>query len=76
MQSIEKEIRKHDRLNKKFKKSQDNKDSKAFLNSKHGVKRNIKTAYDKHLLNILGLDGESGVEIQTFSRKILKELHC
>ena len=49
----------------------DSKDRKAFLNSKHGVKRKIKTAYEKYLLDILGLDGESGEQNQAFSRKKL-----
>ena len=44
---------------------------KPFLNSKHGVKKKIKTAYDKYHLDILGLDGESGEENQAFSRKKL-----
>ena len=52
-------------------KSKDSKDRKAFLNSKHGVKRKIKTAYDKYLLDILGLGGESAEENQTFCRKKL-----
>ena len=39
---------------------------KAFLNSKHGVKRKIKLAHD-----FLGLNGESGEDSQTFSRKKL-----
>ena len=47
------------------------KDRKAFLNSEHGVKRKIKIAYDKYLLDILGLDEKSGVENQAFSRKKL-----
>ena len=59
-QSIKREIRKRGRLYKKFTKSTDSKNRKAFLNSKHGVKKKIKTAYDKYLLDILGLDGESG----------------
>ena len=44
-QSIKREIRKRDRLYRM--KSKDSKDRKAFLNSKHGVKRMIKTAYVK-----------------------------
>ena len=43
------------------------------LNSKHGVKMKIKTAYDKYLelQDILDLNGESGEEIRAFSRKKL-----
>ena len=52
-QSIKREIRKRDRLYKKFIKSKDSKDRKAFLNSKHGVKKKINTAYDKYLRSIL-----------------------
>ena len=70
-QSIKREIRKRDRLYRKFLKSKDSKDRKAFLNSKHGVKRKIKTAYDKYLLDILGLEGDTGKENQVFSRKKL-----
>ena len=70
-QAIKRELRKRDRLYNKFKKSKDSKDRKAFLNSKHGVKRKIKTAYEKYLLDILGLDGESGEQNQAFSRKKL-----
>ena len=65
-QSIKREIRKRDRLYRKFLKSKDSKDRKAFLNSKHGVKRKIKTAYDKYLLDILGLEGDTGKENQVF----------
>ena len=68
-QSIKRAIRKRDRLDKKFIKSKDSKDRKAFLNSKHGVKRKIKTAYDKYLLDILGLGGESAEENQYFVGK-------
>ena len=70
-QSSKREIRKRDHLYKKFRKSRDNKPRKDFLNSKHGVKRKIKVAYDKYLLDILDLDEESGVENQAFSRKKL-----
>ena len=44
---------------------------KTFLNSNHGVKKKIKTAYDKYLQYILGLNGESGEKNQAFSRKKL-----
>ena len=70
-QAIKRELRKRDRLYNKFKKSKESKDRKAFLNSKHRVKRKIKTAYEKYLLDILGLDGESGEQNQAFSRKKL-----
>ena len=60
-------------LYKKFKKSKDNKDRKAFLNSRHGVKRKIKTAYDKYLLCNIGLDGESGEECKTEKRNSQRE---
>ena len=38
------------------------------------MKSKIKTAYDKYLLDIIGLDGESGEENRTFSRKKLLSL--
>ena len=41
------------------------------LYHKHGVKRKIKTAYDNYLLDILGLNRESGEENQAFSSKKL-----
>ena len=69
-QSIKREIRKRDSLYRKILKSKDSKDRKALLNSKHGVKRKIKTAY-KYLLDILGLEGNTGKENQVFSRKKL-----
>ena len=70
-QSIKREIKKRDRLYKNIIKSKDSKDRKAFLNSMHSVKKKIKTAYDRYLLDILGWDGESGEENQAFSRKKL-----
>ena len=68
-QPIRREIRKRDRLYKKFKRSKAPKDRKAFLNSKHGVKTNIKLAYDKYLEDILGLNDDTGN--QPFCRKKL-----
>ena len=41
------------------------------MNNKHGVKRKIKTAYDNYLLDILGLEGDTGKENQVFSGKKL-----
>ena len=68
-QPIRREIRKRDRLYKKFKRSKAPKDRKTFLNSKHGVKTKIKMAYDKYLEDILGLNDDTGN--QPFCRKKL-----
>ena len=72
-QAIKREIRKRDHLFQIFKRSKDPKDRRAFLISKHGVKKKIKAAHNRYLENILGLNDPTADESSksAFSRKKL-----
>ena len=54
-QDIRREIRNRDHLFQKFRKSKNPSDRKAFLKSKHAIKKKLKLAHDKYLEVLLGI---------------------